>query len=141
MKECFCDVAVVGAGPAGLAAAISARSSGAEKVTIVERDIYAGGILKQCIHPGFGLRYFGQELTGPEYAARFQEKAQQAGAELLLDTTALEIRDHILVCASRSGMIHLHFKALVLAMGCRERTRAGPRKETRGGDAWWTKRH
>ena len=124
MKEFFCDVVVVGAGPAGLAAAISAKESGAEKVLIVERDIHAGGILQQCIHAGFGLKYFGQELTGPEYAERFQKKASEVGVELLLNTTAMEIREKLLVCASLEGMVHVHFGALVLAMGCREKTRA-----------------
>lgn len=124
MKEYFCDVAVVGAGPAGLAAAVSAKNSGAEKVVIIERDTHAGGILQQCIHAGFGLKYFGQELTGPEYAERFQDKAKEAGVELMLDTTALEIRDNLLVCTNRQGMHHIHFGALVLAMGCREKTRA-----------------
>ena len=124
MAELFCDVAVIGAGPAGLAAAESAKKSGAEKVVIVERDVHAGGILQQCIHAGFGLEYFGEELTGPEYAERFEKRVREAGVELLLDTTALEIREHTLVCSSRSGMIHVNFGALVLAMGCRERTRA-----------------
>ncbi len=125
MKEYICDVAVVGAGPAGLAAAISAKENGAKNVMIIERDIRAGGILQQCIHAGFGLKYFGQELTGPEYAERFQEKAQQADVDLLLDTTAMEIREEekTLVCTSKEGLIHIRYGALVLAMGCRERTR------------------
>ena len=88
MRECFCDVAVVGAGPAGLAAAEAAKAAGAERVMVIERDLRPGGVLQQCIHPGFGLSYFGQELTGPEYAERFCEKAAQANVELLLETTA-----------------------------------------------------
>ena len=124
MAELFCDVAVIGAGPAGLAAAGSAKKAGADKVVIVERDVHAGGILQQCIHAGFGLEYFGEELTGPEYAEKFEKSIMEAGVDILLDTTALNIRDHTLVCSSRSGMIHVHFKALILAMGCRERTRA-----------------
>lgn len=125
MKEYICDVAVVGAGPAGLAAAISAKKNGAKKVVMIERDIRAGGILQQCIHAGFGLKYFGQELTGPEYAERFQDKAKRADVELLLETTAMEIREaeKLLVCTSRQGLVHIRFGALVLAMGCRERTR------------------
>jgi len=115
---------VVGAGPAGLAAAVSAKNAGAERVLIVERDVHAGGILQQCIHAGFGLDYFGQELTGPEYAERFACKAKEAGVEILLGTTALEVREKMLVCANCEGILHLHFGALVLAMGCRERTRA-----------------
>jgi NADPH-dependent 2,4-dienoyl-CoA reductase/sulfur reductase-like enzyme len=124
VKEFLCDVAVVGSGPAGLAAAAAARKTGAGKVLIIERDISIGGILQQCIHPGFGLKYFDEELTGPEYAQRFFNKAQSAGVEWLLDTTALEIRGKQLVCVNRDGMIIINFGALILAMGCRERTRA-----------------
>ena len=120
----YYDVAVIGAGPAGLAAAESAKNAGAEKVIIVERDIHAGGILQQCIHAGFGLSYFGEELSGPEYAERFEKRVHDAGVEILLDTIALEIREKTLVCANRSGMVHIDFGALILAMGCRERTRA-----------------
>ena len=87
-----CNVAVVGAGPAGLAAAEAARLAGADKVLIIERDGRAGGILQQCIHPGFGLQMFGEELTGPEYAERYMKKAEAAGVELLTGTTALELR-------------------------------------------------
>lgn len=124
MREVYCDVAVVGAGPAGLAAAHSAKETGAEKVVIVERDVHAGGILQQCIHAGFGLKYFGEELTGPEYAEKFEAKVKASGIEMMLDTTALEVADGVLVCTSREGIVHIHYGALVLAMGCRERTRA-----------------
>ncbi|MBP5544451.1 MAG: FAD-dependent oxidoreductase [Kiritimatiellae bacterium] len=124
MKTIDCDVAVVGAGPAGLAAAEAAKSTGAGKVIIIERDIRAGGILQQGIHPGFGLQIFGEELTGPEYAERYMKQADSAGVELLLGTTALELRDRELVCAGTEGLLHVRFGALVLAMGCRERTRA-----------------
>ena len=124
MKTVCCDVAVVGAGPAGLAAAAAAKQAGADRVLITERDVRVGGILQQCIHPGFGLKMFGEELTGPEYAGRYDEKAEAAGVEVLTETTALEIRDGVLVCASSQGMVHIRYKALVLAMGCRERTRA-----------------
>ena len=124
MKELLYDVAIVGAGPAGLAAAISAKQNGAERVLLVERDIRAGGILQQCIHAGFGLQYFGEELTGPEYAERFADKVKAEGIDLLTETTALEIREKVLVCVNTSGVVHIHFGALILAMGCRERTRA-----------------
>ena len=124
MIKQYYDVAVIGAGPAGLAAAESAKKAGAEKVIIVERDIHAGGILQQCIHAGFGLSYFGEELSGPEYAERFEKRVHEQGVEILLDTIALEIRDKTLVCANRGGMLHIDFGALILAMGCRERTRA-----------------
>ena len=124
MKTLTCDVAVVGAGPAGLAAAEAAKLAGAGKVLAIERDTAAGGILQQCIHPGFGLKMFGEELTGPEYAGRYQERAAAAGVELLTGTTALELRAGELVCAGAGGLLHVRFGALVLAMGCRERTRA-----------------
>ncbi|MBQ1195756.1 MAG: FAD-dependent oxidoreductase [Clostridia bacterium] len=124
MKEYLYDVAIVGAGPAGLAAAVSAKQNGAERVVLIERDIRAGGILQQCIHAGFGLQYFGEELTGPEYAERFADKAAEAGIDLMTETTALEIREKTLVCVNTSGVVHIHFGALILAMGCRERTRA-----------------
>ena len=124
MKTITCDVAVVGAGPAGLAAAEAARLAGADKVLVIERDGRAGGILQQCIHPGFGLQMFGEELTGPEYAERYLSRATEAGVEILTGTTALELRGDELVCAAAEGILHIRFGALVLAMGCRERTRA-----------------
>lgn len=124
MKELFYDVVVVGAGPAGLAAATSAKDNGAEKVAIVERDVRAGGILQQCIHAGFGLAYFGQELTGPEYAEKFWNRVCAENIEVMFETTALEIREKVLVCVNKTGVLHIHFGAIVLAMGCRERTRA-----------------
>ena len=118
------DVLVCGGGPAGMAAAISAKKNGAEKVLVIERENRLGGILKQCIHAGFGLQYFGEELTGPEYAERFAVLAKEAGIEFMLDTTALEIKEKTLVCVNTTGVLNIHFGALVLAMGCRERTRA-----------------
>lgn len=124
MRECSWNVAIIGAGPAGLAAAEAAKTGGAERVVIVERDVRPGGILQQCIHPGFGLSYFGKELTGPEYAEEFLERAERAGVDILLETTAVEIRERVLVCSGRSGMLHIRFGALILAMGCREKTRA-----------------
>ncbi len=126
MLSKHCDVAVIGAGPAGLAAAAAARQQGAQSVLLVDRDRLPGGILRQCIHPGFGLLVFGEELTGPEYAQRFIEKAHRDGVELLMDTMVLEIQGHRLVCMQGSqGVVHVEAKAIVLAMGCRERTRAG----------------
>lgn len=124
MMEYYYTVAVVGSGPAGLAAASAAKQAGAESVLIVDRDLSSGGILQQCIHAGFGLQYFDRELTGPEYAEIFYKKAADSGVEWLMATTALEIRGNTLVCAGKEGMLHIRFGALVLAMGCRERTRA-----------------
>ncbi|MGI6078267.1 MAG: NAD(P)/FAD-dependent oxidoreductase [Fastidiosipilaceae bacterium] len=124
MIEYTCDVAVIGAGPAGLAAASSAREAGAEKVWLIERDCEPGGILQQCIHPGFGLAYFDEELTGPEYAARFYDKAVDLGVQFSFDTTVLAIeKGNILRCLSPRGESLINAKSIVLAMGCRERTR------------------
>ena len=119
------DVAIIGGGPAGLAAALAAEAAGA-KALVLERDRDAGGILQQCIHNGFGLHYFGEELTGPEYAARFLERAQAAkGIEILCDTMVLEVTEErrILAVSEGEGLIEIEAGAVVLAMGCRERTR------------------
>jgi NADPH-dependent 2,4-dienoyl-CoA reductase/sulfur reductase-like enzyme len=124
MESQLVDVAVIGAGPAGLAAAIKAKEAGAEHVTIIERAEQAGGLLHQCIHNGFGLIYFNEDLTGPEYARRFMEKAMDLKIDLQLETMALDLTAGLNITASnRHGLMNLHAKAVVLAMGCRERTR------------------
>lgn len=126
MSEIYYDVAIVGAGPAGLAAAAAAKTEGAGKVVLIERDFRPGGILEQCIHPGFGLKYFGEELAGPEYANRFIKKAKELGIEIMLDTMVLSIdgKEHVIHAANTAGAIRVKAGAIVLAMGCRERTRA-----------------
>ena len=120
------DVVVIGAGPGGLAAAIAAKRQGAEDVLIIERDQELGGILQQCIHNGFGLEVFKQDLPGPAYAQRFINEALGVGVETLLDTMVLDITPQRRIYASgaRSGFVDLKARSIVLSMGCRERTRA-----------------
>ncbi len=122
-----CDVAIVGGGPAGLAAAIAAKEEGANKVLILERDNALGGILQQCIHPGFGLHRFNEELTGPEYYGRFVEKAKELGVEAMLGAMVLEVdhqKNEVVCTSSQYGLTCVQAKSIVLAMGCREKTRA-----------------
>ncbi len=118
-----CDVAIVGGGPAGLAAAVSAKQQGAQKVLIIERDNALGGILQQCIHPGFGLTRFKEELTGPEYYGRFVDQANSLGVEYLLNSMVLEVNDKqkTVVCVNGEyGLTQVQAGSIVLAMGCRE---------------------
>jgi NADPH-dependent 2,4-dienoyl-CoA reductase/sulfur reductase-like enzyme len=119
------DVAVIGSGPAGMAAAIKAKETGAENVVIMERAEQLGGLLHQCIHNGFGLLYFKEDLTGPEYAHRFVEKVMDSGVRPLLQTMVVGIspRRDVTAVSSQQGYIAFRARSIVLAMGCRERTR------------------
>jgi len=118
------NVVVVGGGPAGLGAAVEAKRNGAKDVLIIERDRELGGILNQCIHNGFGLHEFKEELTGPEYAHKFIEMVKQENIEYMLDTMVLNIsEDKTIEALGEDGIINIKADAIVLAMGCRERTR------------------
>ena len=125
LRELY-DVIVIGSGPGGLAAAIAAKRNGVDHVLIIERDVELGGILLQCIHNGFGVETFKEDLPGPSYAQRFIDEVRSLNIEYLVDTMVIDVTPdhHIYATSVQYGFMDLQAQAIILAMGCRERTRA-----------------
>ena len=117
------DLVVIGGGPAGMGAALEAHRLGVKEILIIERDLSLGGILQQCIHNGFGLHLFGDELTGGEYAQRFIDQLVASGIHVLTDTMVMEVEPGLVRAVNKGGVLEIQAGAIILAMGCRERTR------------------
>ena len=118
------QVIIIGGGPGGLAAAAELKKKGVEQILILEREHTPGGILRQCIHDGFGLTRFGETLSGPEYAQRFIDQVHELGIEIVTDATVIGLtEDRLVTAASRNGLLQYQADAVILTMGCRERTR------------------
>ena len=119
------DLVIIGGGPAGMSAAAAAYEKRIKDILILERDEHLGGILQQCIHNGFGLHKFGEELTGPEYAFKYEEKIKEYNIPYKLGTTVLDITDDKVITAinENDGIFQIKAKAIILAMGCRERSK------------------
>lgn len=125
MNERVCDILIIGGGPAGLSAAVEAKRTGCKNVIVLERDTVPGGILRQCIHDGFGLHTFQQTLTGGQFAQKYIDMAKELGVEILTDTMVLELREDktVFAVSAKNGLTVFTPGAVILAMGCRERTR------------------
>lgn len=124
MSPIIHKIVIIGGGPAGMAAAVSAFDNGVEDVIILDREPLMGGILKQCIHNGFGLHRLGKELTGPEYAAHFENEVKKRNIKVLYETTVTSVSgDKIITAQNRNGILQIKAEAVILAMGCRERSR------------------